>query len=64
MIRERYLMSKHDLECLNAKVDTIKTLSAAITYKSNDSTIIDYIERINKAIDTIECILTVGKNYD
>ena len=62
MIRERYLITKHDLDCINTKIEGIDILSKALMDESNEVTTRDYAERINKGINSIKSFLTVGES--
>ena len=54
MIRERYLITKNDLDGINKKIESIEVLSEAIMDGVDKSTSMDYAERINTAIKKIK----------
>lgn len=62
LIRERYLITKHDLDCINSMIESIDVLSQALILKSKEEKTQDYAERINKSINKIKTFLTVGED--
>ena len=64
MIRERYLISKHDLDCINAKIESIEIISQAIIDCNDIEKAKLYAERINTEIKNVKRFLTVGESLD
>lgn len=64
MIRERYLISKHDFDCINAKIDVIEVLNQAIIDCKDIEKAKLYAERINCGIKDIKMFLIVGESLD
>ena len=64
MIRERYLISKHDLEGVNNLIESIEVLSRTLLEKPDKVNVELYAERINNAANKIQTFLTVGESWD
>ena len=64
MIRERYLISKRDLDCINTKIESIEILSQAIIDCNDVEKAKLHAERINTGIKTVKILLTVGESLD
>ena len=64
MIRERYLISKHDLEGVNNLIESIEVLSRTLLERPDKVNVELYAERINNAANKIQTFLTVGESWD
>ena len=64
MIRERYLISKNDLDKINNLIESIEVLSRTLMEKPDNVNVGLYAERINNAVNSIQNFLTVGESWD
>lgn len=64
MIRERYLISKHDLEGVNNLIESIEVLSRTLLERPDKVNVELYVEKINNAANKIQTFLTVGESWD
>ena len=64
MIRERYLISKRDLEGVNNLIESIEVLSRTLLERPGNVNVELYAERINNAANKIQTFLTVGESWD
>lgn len=53
MIRERYLISKHDLEGVNNLIESIEVLSRTLLERPDKVNVELYVEKINNAANKI-----------
>lgn len=64
MIRERYLISKNDLDKVNNLIELIEVLSRALMERSDNVNAGLYAERIHNAVNSIQNFLIVGETWD
>lgn len=64
MIRERYLISKNDLDKVNNLIESIEILSRTLMEKPNHVNVELYAEKIHNAVNSIQNFLTVGETWD
>ena len=64
MIRERYLISKNDLDKVNNLIESIEVLSRTLIERPDNVNVGLYAERINNAVNSIQNFLTVGESWD
>ena len=64
MIRERYLISKNDLDKVNNLIESIEVLSRTLMERPDNVNVGLYAERINNAVNSIQNFLTVGESWD
>ena len=64
MIRERYLISKNDLDKVNNVIESIEVLSRTLMERPDNVNVGLYAERINNAVNSIQNFLTVGESWD
>ena len=64
MIRERYFITKHDLDGVNNLIDSIAILSRTLMERSGAVNVENYAEKIYNAANRIQNYLTVGESWD
>ena len=64
MIRERYLISKNDLEKVNNLIESIEVLSRTLIERPDNVNVGLYAERIHNAVNSIQNFLIVGETWD
>ena len=64
MIRERYLISKNDLDKVNNLIESIEVLSRTLMERPDNVNVGLYAERINNDVNSIQNFLTVGESWD
>ena len=64
MIRERYLISKNDLEKVNNLIESIDVLSRTLMERQDNVNVGLYAERIHNAINSVQNFLIVGESWD
>lgn len=64
MIRERYLISKYDLDKINNLLESIEVLSRTLMERPDNVNVELYAERIHKGVNSIQNFLTVGESWD
>ena len=64
MIRERYLISKNDLDKVNNLVEAIEVVSRTLMERPDNVDVKIYGERIHNAVNNIQHFLTVGETWD
>ena len=64
MIRERYLISKNDLEKVNNLIESIEVLSRTLIERPDNVNVELYAERIDNAVNSIQNFLIVGETWD
>ena len=64
MIRERYLISKNDLDKVNNLIESIEVLSRTLIEKPDSVNVELYAERIHNAVNSIQNFLIVGETWD
>ena len=64
MIRERYLISKNDLDQVNNLIKLIEVLSRTLMERPDNANVGLYAERIHNAVDSIQNFLIVGESWD
>lgn len=64
MIRERYLISKRDLEGVNNLIESIEVLSRTLLERPDKVNVELYAGKINNAANKIQTFLTVGESWD
>lgn len=64
MIRERYLISKNDLDKVNNLIESIEVLSRTLMERPDNVNVELYAERIHNAVNGIQNFLTVGETWD
>ena len=64
MIRERYLISKNDLEKVNNLIESIEVLSRTLMERQDNVNVGLYAERIHNAINSVQNFLIVGESWD
>ena len=64
MIRERYLISKNDLDKVNNLIESIEVLSRTLIERPNNVNVELYAERIHNAVNSIQNFLIVGETWD
>ena len=64
MIRERYLISKNDLDKVNNLIESIEIISRTLMERPDNVNVGLYAERINNAVNSIQNFLTVGESWD
>ena len=64
MIRERYLISKNDLDKVNNLIESIEIISRALLERPDNVNVELYAERIHNAVNSIQNFLTVGETWD
>ena len=64
MIRERYLISKNNLDKINNLIESIEVLSRTLMERPDNVNVGLYAERINNAVNSIQNFLTVGESWD
>ena len=61
MIRERYLISKNDLDKVNNLIESIEVLSRTLMERPDNVNVGLYAERIHNAVHSIQNFLIVGE---
>ena len=64
MIRERYLISKNDLDKVNNLIESIEVLSRTLIERPDNVNVELYAERIHNAVNSIQNFLIVGESWD
>ena len=64
MIRERYLISKNDLDKVNNLIESIEVLSRTLIERPDNVNVELYAERIHNAVNSIQNFLIVGETWD
>ena len=64
MIRERYLISKNDLDKVNNLIESIEILSRTLMERPDNVNVELYAERIHNAVNSIQNFLIVGETWD
>ena len=64
MIRERYLISKNDLDKVNNLIESIEVLSRTLMERPDNVNVELYAERIHNAVNSIQNFLIVGETLD
>ena len=64
MIRERYLISKNDLDKVNNLIESIEILSRTLMERPDNGNVELYAERIHNAVNSIQNFLIVGETWD
>ena len=64
MIRERYLISKNDLDKVNNLIESIEVLSRTLVERPDNVNVELYAERIHNAVNSIQNFLIVGETWD
>ena len=64
MIRERYLISKNDLDKVNNLIESIEVLSRTLIERPDNVNVGLYAERINNEVNSIQNFLIVGESWD
>ena len=64
MIRERYLISKNDLDKVNNLIESIEVLSRTLIERPDSVNVELYAERIHNAVNRIQNFLIVGETWD
>ena len=64
MIRERYLISKNDLDKVNNLIESIEILSRTLMERPDSVNVELYAERIHSAVNSIQNFLIVGETWD
>ena len=64
MIRERYLISKNDLDKVNNLIESIEVLSRTLLERPDNVNVELYAERIHNAVNSIQNFLIVGESWD
>ena len=64
MIRERYLISKNDLEKVNNLIESIEVLSRTLIERPDNVNVGLYAERIHNTVNSIQNFLIVGETWD
>ena len=64
MIRERYLISKNDLDKVNNLIESIEILSRTLLERPDNINVELYAERIHNAVNSIQDFLIVGESLD
>ena len=64
MIRERYLISKNDLDKVNNLIESIEVLSRTLMERPDNVNVGLYAERIHNAVNSIQNFLIVGETWD
>ena len=64
MIRERYLISKNDLDKVNNLIESIEILSRTLMERPDNVNIKLYAERIHNADNIIQNFMIVGETWD
>ena len=64
MIRERYLISKNDLDKVNNLTESIEVLSRTLIERPDSVNVELYAERIHNAVNSIQNFLIVGETWD
>lgn len=64
MIRERYLISKNDLDKVNNLIESIEILSRTLLERPDNVNVELYAERIHNAVNSIQDFLIVGESLD
>ena len=64
MIRERYLISKNDLDKVNNLIESIEIISRALLERPDNVNVELYAERIHNAVNSIQTFLIVGESWD
>lgn len=64
MIRERYLISKNDLDKVNNLIESIEILSRTLMERPDSVNVELYAERIHNAVNSIQNFLIVGETWD
>ena len=62
MIRERYLISKNDLDKVNNLIESIEVLSRTLIERPDSVNVELYAERIHNAVNSIQNFLIVGES--
>ena len=64
MIRERYLISKNDLDKVNNLIESIEVLSRTLMERPDNVNVELYAERIHNTVNRIQNFLIVGETWD
>ena len=64
MIRERYLISKNDLDKVNNLIESIEVLSRTLMERPDNVNVGLYAERIHNTVNSIQNFLIVGETWD
>ena len=64
MIRERYLISKNDLDKVNNLIESIEVLSRTLMERPDNVNVGLYAERIHNAVNSIQNFLIVGETWN
>ena len=64
MIRERYLISKNDLDKVNNLIESIEVLSRTLIERSDSVNVELYAEKIYNAANRIQNYLIVEESWD
>ena len=64
MIRERYLISKNDLDKVNNLIESIEVISRTLMERPDNVNVGLYAEKIYKAANRIQNYLIVGESWD
>ena len=64
MIRERYLISKNDLDKVNNLIESIEVLSRTLMERPDNVNVGLYAEKIYNVANRIQNYLIVGESWD
>ena len=64
MIRERYLISKNDLDKVNNLIESIEVISRTLMERPDNVNVGLYAEKIYNAANHIQNYLIVGETWD